>query len=84
MKEITLLNGQWKICNCSPNMISLPRVDFNPNSVVIYSRSPTTQLLVDYLPLNSLHIFLGAVILFIDILMYVINYGANNKLLQVF
>lgn len=65
-------------------MISLPCVDFYPNSVVIYSRSPTTQLLVDYLPLNSLHIFLRAVILFIDILMYVINSGANNKLLQVF
>lgn len=84
MKEITLLNGQWKICNCSPHIISLQCVDFYPNSVVISSRAPTKQPMVDYLPLNSLHIFLRAVILFIDILIYVINYGANNKLLRVF
>lgn len=82
MKVITLLNGQWKTCNCSPNIISLQCVDFYPNSVVIYSRSPTKQPMVDNLPLNSLHIFLRAVILFIDILIYVINYGATNKLLE--
>lgn len=68
MKEITLPSEQWKTCNCSPSTISLQCVDFYPNSVVIYSCSRTKQPMVDYLPLNSLHIFLRAVILFIDIL----------------
>lgn len=67
MKEITSPSGQWKTCNCSPSIISLQCVDFYPNSVVVYSCSHTKQPMVDYLPLNSLHIFLRAVILFIDI-----------------
>lgn len=67
MKEITSPSEQWKTCNCSPRLISLQCVDFYPNSVVIYSCSHTKQPMVDYLPLNSLHIFVRAVILFIDI-----------------